>query len=231
MKAKEKLMSKLGFFWVVSDSKEQQQLLKWSITLAKRHYPELPRCVATSDRAFSCDADMIRFDAVREPHHESIYNLYMSPFDKTYYLCNRSMIMSRFDHLLSDATFESAKHFYEEGDKDTNIEDSSILVYDNHTIKYLHLWLIAQDRDWLPGLPRHILHEWRKHYPDYYVNDKLLISSESNKRHFTKLYNLQSRTELCGIPLPLWFRFPIFDLAKDYDTFYEMVIRDDSCFQ
>ena len=102
-------MSSTGFFWIVSDSEEQQQLLKWSIILVKRHYPELPRCVLTSDRAFSCDAEMIRFDSVRDPTHESIYNLYMSPFDKTYFLCNRSMVMSRFDHLLSDATFESAK--------------------------------------------------------------------------------------------------------------------------
>ena len=47
-----KLMSSTGFFWIVSDSEEQQQLLKWSIILAKRHYPELPRCVLTSDKLF-----------------------------------------------------------------------------------------------------------------------------------------------------------------------------------
>ena len=224
-------MSSTGFFWIVSDSEEQQQLLKWSIILAKRHYPELPRCVLTSDRAFSCDAEMIRFDSDRDPTHESIYNLYMSPFDKTYFLCNRSMVMSRFDHLLSDASFESAKRFYEQGDEDTCNEDAALVVYDSQTIRFFHLWLSAQDKEWVPGRPRQILHEWRKHYPDYFINDKLLVNCESNKRHFTKALNLQSRAELCGIALPLWFRFPIFDLSKDFDTFYEMVIRDDSCIQ
>lgn len=220
-------MSSLGFFWVVSDDALQQKLLEWSIILAKRHYPDVPRCVATSDSSFSCDAQMIYFKPTRDdPRHESIYMLHLSPFDTTYYLCSRSMIMFRFDHLLAGATFETSKHYFEEDDPHCMEEDNAIIVYNKHVIKLFHSWLLTQKIDWIPEKPRHILNEWRKHYPDYSVNEKLMINSESNKRHFMKVFDVQSRRELCGVPLPLWFRFPIFDLDKGFDTFYNMVIRD-----
>ena len=105
----------LGFFWIVSNDANQQKLLGWSMILAKRHYPELPHCVATSDNSFSCDAQMIYFEPTRDdPSHESVYALHLSPFDTTYFLCNRSMIIFRFDHLLSGVPFQTSKHFFEE---------------------------------------------------------------------------------------------------------------------
>ena len=221
-------MSSLGFFWVVSNDTTQQKLLKWSMILAKRHYPELPHCVATSDNSFSCDAQMIYFEPTRDdPSHESVYALHLSPFDTTYFLCNRSMIIFRFDHLLSGVPFQTSKHFFEENNDPHGMEeDNAIVVYDKHIIKQFHSWLSTQKIDWIPWRPRHILHEWRKHYPDYYVNEKLMIDSEANKKHFMKAFDIQSRRELCGVPLPLWFRFPIFDLDTSPDVFYNMVIKD-----
>ena len=220
-------MSSLGFFWVVSNDATQQKLLKWSMILAKRHYPELPHCVATSDSLFSCDAQMIYFEPTRDdPSHESVYALHLSPFDTTYFLCNRSMIMFRFDHLLSGEPFETSKHYFEENDAHCMEEDNAIVVYSKHIIKQFHSWLLTQEIDWIPKRPRHILHEWRKQCSDYYINDKLLIDTESGKRHFMKVFDIQTRKELCGVPFPLWFRFPIFDLDKSINTFYNMVIRD-----
>ena len=186
-------MADLGFFWIVSDNATQQKLLKWSIILAKRHYPELPCCVATSDTSFSCDAQMIYFDAVRDdPSHESIYNLHLSPFNTTYFLCNRSMVMYRFDHLLADVTFQTSKHYFEQNDPHCMHEDNAIIVYDKQTISQFHSWLLTQNVDWISRRPRHLLHEWKKHYPDYFINDKLMIDCESNKRHFVKVFDIQT---------------------------------------
>ena len=220
-------LSNAGIFWVVSDDPTQQKLLRWSIQLAKRHYPELPRCVATTDSALKVDAETISFTPRQsDPKIESALQISLSPFERTIYLCCRSMILHRFEHLLQQCEFEG------------HCQPIADHPYLNHWIRPIHAWLsytkkAAQEFDqwskevdhkWLPGQPAHVFTEWHKYKP-YPVNSRVCIDAYSTKQWWTKYLKLQTRFEIDKRPLPLWFQFPVLDLEEDYDKFEKLIIQ------
>lgn len=220
-------LSDAGFFWVVSDDKIQQKLLTWSIKLVKYHYPELPRCVATSDSTLQVDADIVMFQPQYDgPKLDGILQLPLSPFKRTIYLCCRSMVLRRFEHLLSDVPFEGDCH---------PIDVHSYLDY---WIRPLHAWLSYTDceakkfkewRDstthkWLPNNPSSVLVAWHQ-YSNYKLNSLIAIDSHSTKTWWSKHLKLETRKEISQIPLPFWFQFPVLDLAYDFELFEKLIIK------
>jgi len=164
-------LANAGIFWVVSEDPTQQKLLKWSIQLAKRHYPELPRCVATTDSSLKVDADTISFiPRQSDPKIESALQISLSPFERTIYLCCRSMILHRFEHLLQQCEFEG------------HCQPIADHPYLNHWIRPIHAWLSS-----LKKQHKSLINGVRKLIISGYQDNQLMCSQNGISISLTQL--------------------------------------------
>ena len=221
-----------GFVWICSENEEQQYLLRMSISLAKRYYPELPRLVFTSDITLQVDAECLyvelKYTNDPEPSKNIVDPLINSPFDYTYFMCNRTMIISRFDHLIQHADFEAqirpnrGYHKYNAlpyeisnafiGFNKSGITDFYSWYQDNKFPKYFN--------------SQHLLAGYYEHN-NFKVHNNLCCCTSADRLEFLEeLLGVQPR-KLCGMPITHWLNFPLLDLDRNYKEFEKLMWIND----
>jgi hypothetical protein len=209
-----------GFMWITSDHPLQQDLLKVSIELAKRLYPEIPRLVLSKDSSLQVDADIELIEALHsDPDCDVAYHLSKSPFNRTVFLCNKSMITSRFEHLLHECAFEAS---VKSAGGHTYLQTpyrvmNNILNYSKQGIELFDAWLHRQNTEWQNS--DHII-TWYHRDNCVMFNYKLVAEQSCPREDFlNETFQSDLRSRICGTPIDHWLNFPIFDLSKDYDVF------------
>ena len=220
-----------GFMWVCSDNEEQQYLLSMSIHLAKRYYPQLPRLVLTSDASLSVDAECLLTELLYStdaaPDKNILDCLIKSPFEYTYFLCNRTMIISNFDHVLTGSDFEAqirpskyhdyVKHPYEISNGFIGYSKLGVAKFDSwYKTKKLTDYVTSQ----------HLLADYYAEHP-FTVHNNLMADGSADRLEFLDtLLGTQSR-KLCGIPFTHWLNFPLLDSFQNYKEFEKIMWIND----
>lgn len=213
-----------GFLWVVSDSAEQQQLLQWSIEHAKRIYPEKPRLVVSKDHTLQVDAELKLVEAQHEnPECDLCYQLHHSPWERTIFLANRSMVLNRVDHLLEAVPFETPvksphNHDYLQCEWRCC---NNLISFSREGVTQFNTWLHQTERTWVNS--DHILTTWSKH-SSVQLNWQLIAEGGQFESYYRELFQGDSRLSACGIRLPHWFQFPVFNLEWDFKRFHELTL-------
>ena len=220
-----------GFMWVCSESEEQQYLLNISIHLAKRYYPQLPRLVLTSGSSLSVDAECIQTDLLYSndpaPDKNILDCLVKSPFEYTYFLCNRTMIISNFDHVLTGSDFEaqirpSSYHDYIK--QPYEISNAFIAYSKRGVAKFDNWYKTKQLADYVNS--QHLLADYYAEHP-FTVHNNLMADGCADRLEFLHtLLGTQTR-KLCGIPFTHWLNFPLLDLDGQYKEFEKIMWIND----
>jgi len=219
-----------GFMWVCSENIEQQYLLNMSIHLAKRYYPQLPRLVLTSDSSLSVDAECLLTDLLHSndaaPSKNILDCLVRSPFDYTYFLCNRTMIISNFDHVLTGSDFEAPIR----GNTDPIVKTpyqiaNAFIAYSKRGVAKFDNWYkTKQLTNYINS--QHLLSDYYAEH-QFKVHNNLLSSTSTDRLEFLEtLLGIQTR-KLCGIPFTHWLNFPLLDLAQNYKEFEKIMWIND----
>ena len=220
-----------GFMWVCSESEEQQYLLNISIHLAKRYYPQLPRLVLTSGSSLSVDAECIQTDLLYSndpaPDKNILDCLVKSPFEYTYFLCNRTMIISNFDYVLTGSDFEaqirpSVYHPYIK--QPYEISNAFIAYSKRGVAKFDNWYKTKQLADYVNS--QHLLADYYAEHP-FTVHNNLMADGCADRLEFLHtLLGTQTR-KLCGIPFTHWLNFPLLDLDGQYKEFEKIMWIND----
>jgi len=215
-----------GFMWVCSDNEEQQYLLNISIHLAKRYYPQLPRLVLTSDASLSVDAECLLTDLLYStdaaPDKNILDCLVKSPFEYTYFLCNRTMIISNFDHVLTGSDFEaqirgsknpSVKTPYQIANGFIAYSKSGVAKFDNwYKTKQLTNYINSQ----------HLLADYYAEHT-FKVHNNLLSSTCTDRLEFLEDLLGTNPRKIGNIPFTHWLNFPLLDLDNRYNEFEKIL--------
>ena len=220
-----------GFVWVCSENEEQQYLLHMSISLAKRYYPDLPRLVFTSDITLQVDAEclytQLKHTNTASPSLNILDCLAISPFDYTYFLCNRTMIISRFDHIIQHTDFEAqirqnrGYHTY----ITQPFELSTVFIgYSKQGVKLFNNWWKSNNKAYVSA--QHALTDYYEEHPFTVHNNLASCASVDRLEFLEELMGTQPR-KLCGIPITHWLNFPLFDLDRNYKEFEKLMWIND----
>ena len=219
-----------GFMWVCSDNEEQQYLLNISIHLAKRYYPQLPRLVLTSDSSLLVDAECLLTELLYSndpaPDKNILDCLVKSPFEYTYFLCNRTMIISNFDHVLTGSDFEAQIR----GSKNPRVKTPYQIA--NGFIAYSKCG-VAKFNDWYRAKQltnymnsQHLLADYYTEHP-FKVHNNLLSSTCTDRLEFLEDLLGTNPRKIGNIPFTHWLNFPLLDLDNRYKEFEKIMWIND----
>jgi hypothetical protein len=219
-----------GFMWVCSDNEEQQYLLNISIHLAKRYYPQLPRLVLTSDSSLSVDAECLLTDLLYSndvaPDKNILDCLVKSPFEYTYFLCNRTMIISNFDHVLTGSDFEAQIR----GNTNPRVKtpyqiSNAFIAYSKSGVAKFDSWYkTKQLTNYMNS--QHLLADYYSEHP-FKVHSNLLSSTSVDRLEFLEALVGTNPRKIGNIPFTHWLNFPLLDLDNRYKEFEKIMWIND----